>query len=155
MDLKLNENEIDIKILVSNAKIDKRFNKLLNLCIKYDIQLLNQNNNVCYLYKIDYLLNQCNQKQNQLLQKLINKINNINSNENFKEKYLNIEYYYNNFKKEIKDLDIIIYILKNSYDDNSLSYICNNQIINNNSSSSSSIKEKQINSSKYIAVYSN
>ena len=77
MNSKMFDKKVDIKIIINNSKIDKIFNKLLNLCIKYGIQLFNQLDNVCYVYKIEYILNQCYLKQNNIIEIFIKNINNI------------------------------------------------------------------------------
>ena len=164
----INELKVDMDTILMNAKNDKRFYKLLNLCIKYDIHLFNQHNNNCILLKIEQLLYQTCQKQKNLINELSSKISNINININNNSLIVTIENIYCQYKKKFKDIDIINYILDNIYDDSSLQILCCISLKNNLSSSSSlspssnKTKTKVLNNiletgkkEKYIAVYSN
>jgi hypothetical protein len=152
-------NQIDLKTIVNNAKNDKTFHKLLIICIKYDIHLFNQSKNNYSLLTIDNLLEQINNKQNIFILELSNEIKNINN-----EWLINIDNFYNIYKKKLKDLELISYILKNIFNNNLLQKLC---CISNTDNSTENIlspiqkditlidKKKKENISKYIAVYSN
>lgn len=149
-------NQIDLNTIVCNAKNDKTFHKLLTICIKYDIHLFNQSKDICSLMSIDNLLNQINNKQKILTSNLSNELKNINS-----EWLVNIDNIYNIYKKKLKDLEFISYILKNIFNDNLLQKLCcfNNENSSDNTQSpiqkDTIDKKKKENISKYIAVYSN
>lgn len=171
--------QVDIETIVMNAKNDKRFHKLLSLCIKYDIHLFNQHNDICTLLSIDNLLLQANEKQKKLTKELSEKINEISNNGPINTWFLDIENIYGQYKKYFKEIEIIDYILKNIYNNKQLEELCcikNNQnsnssnyspnyvstqtttkTINNISNTSKNQKIKNIKKkqSKYIAVYSN
>lgn len=164
-----NELKVDMETILMNAKNDKRFYKLLNLCIKYDIHLFNQLNNNYILLKIEKLLYQTCLKQKNLVNELSLQISNINLNIYNNSLLSTIENIYCQYKKKFKDIDIINYILENIYDDSSLQILCCVNTSNNLSSSSdnanlSSNKTKNKvlpnvlelgKKDKYIAVYSN
>jgi len=149
--------QIDLKTIVANAKNDKTFHKLLSICIKYDIHLFNQSKNICSLLSINNLLNQINNKQKILTFNLSNELKNINS-----EWLVNIDNIYNIYKKKLKDLELISYILKNIFNDNLLQKLCCFNNLDNSSDNTLSPnqkdtidKKKKENIGKYIAVYSN
>lgn len=150
--------QIDLNSIVFNAKNDKTFHKLLTICIKYDIHLFNQSKDICSLLSIENLLNQINNKQKILTSNLSNELKNINS-----EWLVNIDNIYNIYKKKLKDLELISYILKNIFNDNLLQKLCcyNNENSSDNTQSpnqkdiTQTDKKKRENISKYIAVYSN
>lgn len=174
-----NVYQVDIKTIVSNAKTDKRFHKLLSLCIKYDIHLFNQYRDACTLLSISNLIYQTNQKQKLLTLELSEKIREITSSDQsiHNEWLVNIDTIYIQYKKKFKDLELILYDLKNLYTDVSLIKICcieqihnitsnlENVEQNSNTPSSSNISltskniietnKKKEKVSKYIAVYSN
>ena len=125
---------IDIKIIILNSKTDKIFHKLLNLCIKYDIQLFNQTNNNCILYEIKNLLIQCEIKQKNIIDELSNKINELKIKGPSNTWLLDVDKIYTEYKKKLKDIEIIIYILKNSYDDKILMNMCCSKITNSSTS---------------------
>ena len=58
-----NIHQVNIDTIITNAKNDKRFHKLLTLCIKYDIHIFNQCNNTCTILDINNLLLQSNERQ--------------------------------------------------------------------------------------------
>lgn len=167
--------QVDIKTIVSNAKSDKRFHKLLNLCIKYDIHLFSQSSNICSLLNTDNLLSQCNLKQKSLTKELSEKINVISDSGPSIAWLVDIDNIYTQYKKKFKEIEIITYVLKNIYNDESLEKLCcitNN--INTLSSlspqtpTSTQIKEQTLSDankknksdkkeklSKYIAIYTN
>lgn len=157
--------EVDIKTIITNAKKDKRFHKLLGLCIKYDIYLFNQFNDVCTLVDINNLLNQCDKKQQYLVKELGINISNLSNKQTSNTWFVDIDNIYIEYKKKFKDIEIIVYLLKNTFNDELLKELCCVKNTNNNSSSvSQSIsngKTKKTKVSdknektKYIAVYSN
>jgi hypothetical protein len=157
IDSKSDENiyNIDIKIIILNSKTDKIFHKLLNLCIKYDIQLFNQTNNNCILYEIKNLLAQCEVKQKNIIDELSNKINELKLLGPSNTWLLDVDKIYTEYKKKLKDIEIIIYILKNTYDDTTLMNMCCSKINNSSSSSYKQSKKLDNTNSKYIAIYSN
>jgi hypothetical protein len=126
--------QVDIKTIVTNAKNDKRFHKLLSLCIKYDIHLFNQYNDVCTLLSIDNLLLQANEKQKFLTKELSEKINEISKNGPVNTWLLDIENTYTQYKKIFKEIEIIDYVLKNIYNDKQLEELCCIKNTNNISS---------------------
>jgi hypothetical protein len=127
--------QVDIKTIIANAKSDKRFYKLLNLCIKYDIHLFNQYNDLSTLVKIENLLSQCDKKQTELTKQLSEKIMEISNTGPSVSWLVDIENINTQFKKKFKEIEIIIYILKNIYDDEILKKLCCIEIINKNNNS--------------------
>jgi hypothetical protein len=128
--------QVDIKTIVTNAKNDKRFHKLLSLCIKYDIHLFNQCNDICKLLSIENLLLQANQKQKNLTKELSDKINEISMNGPTNSWLLDIDNTFSYYKKLFKEIEIIDYVLKNIYNDQQLEDLCcikNIQQISSNS----------------------
>jgi hypothetical protein len=174
---------VDVKKIIESAKNDKRFYKLLNLCIKYDVHLFNQYNESSSLLQIEQLLIQTNKKQSEMAKELSEKIMNISINGPVDSGLIDIEIINSEYKKKFKDVEIIVYMLKNIYDDDSLKTMCcvetkketttnsspylsssvNTNILtvntlNTTSKSKSSVNEKKNmkeKNSKYIAVYSN
>lgn len=175
---------VDVKKIIESAKSDKRFYKLLNLCIKYDIHLFNQYNESSSLLPIDQLLIQTNKKQSEMTKELSEKLMVLSTNGPVDSWLIDIENINSDYKKKFKDVEIIVYMLKNIYDDEILKTMCcvetkrqetttnsspylsssvNTNILNVNtlnttSKSKTSLNEKKIGkekNSKYIAVYSN
>ena len=150
-----NQLQVDIDTIVINAKNDKRFHKLLTLCIKYDIHIFNQCNNICTILDIDNLLTQSDDRQKKLTIELSTKISDISKNGPTNDWLVDIENIYIQYRKKFKDIEIIIYVLKNIFNDNLLQSLC--CILDSSSSSTSkqitNIKKKDM--VKYIAVYSN
>ena len=146
--------QVDIETIIANAKNDKMFNKLLTLCIKYDIHIFNQCNNICIILNINNLLIQSNEKQKQLTSELSSKILEITTKGQNNEWLVEIENIYIQYRKKFKDIEIIVYILKNILNDTLLQSLC---CIQNTSTSSSSNKQqnKKKDTKKYIAIYSN
>ena len=145
-------NQVNMDTIITNAKNDKRFHKLLTLCIKYDIHIFNQCNNVCTILDIDNLLLQSNEKQKKLTIELSTKILEISSNGPSNDWLIDIENIYIQYRKKFKDIEIIIYILKNIFNNELLRVLC---CVSHNSTSSNSKQINIKNISKYIAVYSN
>jgi hypothetical protein len=141
--------KVDFKTIIANAKNDKMFNKLLTLCIKHDIYLFNQYNNLCSILNIDNLLLQSNEKQKYFAGELSKKILEISVNNSNNEWLIEIENIYIQYRKKFKDIEVIIYILKNIFSDSILQSLCCVQI----NSTKQIIKKKDI--KKYIAIYSN
>ena len=129
------------------------FNKLLTLCIKHDIYLFNQYNNLCSILNIDNLLLQSNEKQKYFAGELSKKILEISVNNSNNEWLIEIENIYIQYRKKFKDIEVIIYILKNIFSDSILQSLCCVQINSNLNSTKLIIKKKDI--KKYIAIYSN
>ena len=153
-----NNSKVDLNTIILNAKNDRRFYKLLGLCIKYDIHIFYQNNDKCVLVDIDNLLLQAENKQKKLTKDLADNINNIHLNGSENGWLIDIENIYNKYKKKFKDIDILVYILKNIYDNMILENLC---CIKDDNVSSSPIcktivnKQKNQKADKYIAIYSN
>jgi hypothetical protein len=174
--------QVDINTIVINAKSDKRFHKLLSLCIKYDIHLFNQCNEICTLLSIENLLQQSDQKQCDLTKELSKKILDISNNKSSNTWLIDIDNIYVQYKKKFKEIEIIVYVLKNMYNDDLLEQLCciknkkisttsnsqnnasssntkydTNQINNSNSNSNLNTKliKKKEKQSKFIAIYSN
>lgn len=145
--------KVDFKTIIANAKNDKMFNKLLTLCIKHDIYLFNQYNNLCSILNIDNLLLQSNEKQKYFAGELSKKILEISVNNSNNEWLIEIENIYIQYRKKFKDIEVIIYILKNIFSDSILQSLCCVQINSNLNSTKLIIKKKDI--KKYIAIYSN
>jgi len=137
--------QVDIKMIVTNAKNDKRFHKLLSLCIKYDIHLFNQYNDVCTLLSVENLLLQANEKQRELTRELSEKINEISKNGPTNTWLLDIDNIYAHYRKLFKEIEIIDYVLKNMYNDKQLEDLC--CIKNNNQSSSNTSPNYNISTS--------
>jgi hypothetical protein len=130
--------QVDIKTIVTNAKNDKRFHKLLSLCIKYDIHLFNQYNDVQTLLSIENLLLQATKKQRDLTKELSEKINEISKNGPNNTWLLDIDNTYAQYRKLFKEIEIIDYVLKNIYNDKQLEELCCIKNINQQSSSNTS-----------------
>ena len=148
--------QVDIDTIISNAKNDKRFHKLLTLCIKYDIHIFNQSNNICTILDINNLLIQSEDKQKKLTVELSEKIFKISNNGPINDWLVDIENIYIEYRKKFKDIQIIIYVLKNIFNDNLLQTLCcitNSSSSNNYTNKQINVKKKDI--SKYIAVYTN
>ena len=144
-------NRVDIKTIVSNAKKDKRFYKLLNLCIKHGIHLFNQYHEICTLLSNDNLIKQAEQKQRQLSIDFSTVVSDISNNNEPSKLLVDIETSYNDYKKKFKEIEVIIYVLKNTYDDTAFEELCcikTNINTNNNSSSNTSISPSVISSSQ-------
>ena len=143
-------NKVDIKTIVSNAKKDKRFYKLLNLCIKHGIHLFNQYNEICTLLSNDNLIKQAEDRQRQLSIDFSNSVANISIKNDSGNLLADIETIYTGYKKKFKEIEVIIYILKNTYDDIAFEDLCciktNINLIN--TSSNSSISPSNITSSQ-------
>ena len=175
-------NKVDIKTIVSNAKKDKRFYKLLNLCIKHGIHLFNQYNEICTLLSNDNLIKQAEDKQRQISIEFSISVANISNKNDPGNLLADIETIYTGYKKKFKEIEVIIYILKNTYDDVAFEDLCcvKTNINQINTSSNSSISPSNMTSSqttisatvktkssetnkkikkeklsKYIAIYSN
>jgi hypothetical protein len=123
---KINTNnincQVDIQTIVQNAKNDKRFFKLLNLCIKYKIHIFDQQSDSHTLLNNNNLVDQSNEKLKELSKDLSKKINELSDVSN--NLYIDIDNVYNQYKKKCKDIELIIYILKNIFDDTSLKNLC-------------------------------
>jgi len=147
--------QVDIDTIISNAKNDKRFHKLLTLCIKYDIHIFNQSNNVCTILDINNLLIQSEDRQKKLTLELSEKISKLSRDGPINDWLVDIEYIYIEYRKKFKDIQIIIYVLKNIFTDNLLQTLCciTNTSSSSNSNKQTNLKKKDI--SKYIAVYTN
>jgi len=130
------KKQIDLKTIVANAKNDKRFHKLLSICIKYDIHLFNQCNDICKLLSIENLLLQANQKQKNLTKELSDKINEISTNGPTNSWLIDIDNTFSYYKKLFKEIEIIDYVLKNIYNDKQLEDLCCIKNIQQNSSNS-------------------
>lgn len=130
--------QVDIKTIVDHAKSDKRFYKLLNLCIKYDIHLFNQYNETSSLVTIEQLLIQVDKKQAELTKQLSEKLMEISLKGPSDSWLVDIENINSQFKKKFKEMEIIIYILKNIYDDETLKKICCIEVKQNSSSNQNS-----------------
>jgi len=165
--------QVDIKTIVTNAKRDKRFNKLLRLCINYEIQLFNQCNEICTLFDIKFLIVETYTKQKILTLEMAKRIEKISStyDEDIDQIdiFVEIENIYSEYKKKFKEIEVILYDLKNIYNDDILTNLCcikmnnssssqdnelNNNILSLNISNTISQLEPK-KQKKYIAIYSN
>jgi hypothetical protein len=115
---------VDIKTILANAKNDKRFHKLLVLCIKYNIHIFNYHNNTCSLLSVNEILLKCDNKQKILTKELADKIMNIYITGSQNGWLVDIENIYIQFKKKFKEINVIVYLLKNIYDDQTLEKLC-------------------------------
>lgn len=130
-----NNNNFDIPSILLNAKINKTFNKLLNLCIKYEIKIFDiDSSNIWYIQSIKNIITIINNKKNKLtlelsinIGKLVDEKINIYNNCILD----NIDNLVNDYKKKIKDLDILYYLFNNIYTDEELKKICNMDNVNN------------------------
>ena len=158
-DLNINSNNtniVDLNTIIYNAKNDRRFHKLLGLCIKYDIHIFDKNNNNCILVNIDNLILQSENKQKKIIKDLADNISNLYNIGTVNGWFVEIENTYIKYKKKIKDIDIIIYILKNIYNNGILKKLC--CISDVESEKILKIKDKNFKNEKpdkYIAIYSN
>jgi len=148
------KNIVDIETIINNAKNDKRFHKLLTLCIKYDICIFNQFNNKCTLLDINNLISQSIEKQKQYVIELSTKILEISLKSHSENLLVDVDNIYIQYRKKFKEMEIIIYVLKNIFNDDILqSLCCVTSTSNSPSNSKQTCTKKDI--SKYIAVYSN
>lgn len=148
-------NNINFKIstLILNSKINKTFGKLLKLCIKYDVQLFNNNNNSYYIRdNKDILFDVINLKH-----KLVNKYSNNIIDKINNEKYIDeMDNLYLELKKSLKEIEILKYLLGDIYNDNELKkmfYDNNNILEEDKKSDDSNDKKKNKKCDKYIAEY--
>ena len=142
----------------------------------------NQCNEICTLLSIENLLQQSDQKQCDLTKELSKKILDISNNKSSNTWLIDIDNIYVQYKKKFKEIEIIVYVLKNMYNDDLLEQLCciknkkisttsnsqnnasssntkydTNQINNSNSNSNLNTKliKKKEKQSKFIAIYSN
>lgn len=150
---------IDLDTIIKNVKNDKRFYKLINLFIKYEIHFCKQYKNISLLISIEDLLIQIVNIQNKLTKELAESILEISEKKSTdildNSLFVDIEYIYNKFKKKLKEIEIIIYILKNIYTNNDLQKLCCISQKNNSNSTTISTSINYNTNDKYIAVYSN
>jgi hypothetical protein len=145
-------NNVDIQTIIANAKTDKRFYRLLSLCIKYDIHIFNQTNETCTLFSIESLLLQCSVIQKKLCSEFGTSLLSIDNPENTWQ--IEIDNIYSEYKKKFKEFEVLIYILKNIFDDKSLQQLCfKNNISSSENSSDNKVKPVKKINNKYIAVY--
>jgi hypothetical protein len=116
-----NDINFDIPTVLMNAKINKTFNKLLNLCIKYDIQLFDNKNDLWDIRITTEILNDINiLKKKNIIDYSQEIINNSTS-----EKLIDdIDRLSNNLKKVLKDIDMLKYLFEDIYSHNELKKMC-------------------------------
>ncbi len=156
---------VDMQMIITNARSDRRFHKLLGLCIKHNIHIFNQSDNVCTILSVDDLLRQCNERQKKLTKELSEKIAAISDTGITNDWLIDIDNVYIQYKKKFKEIEIIIYVLKNIFDDNILEKLCCVQKDDTDTQdlrvskeecniSDGNKKNKKEKISKYIAIYS-
>lgn len=158
---------VDMQMIITNARSDRRFHKLLGLCIRHNIHIFNQSNEVCTILSVDDLLQQCNEQQKKLTKELSEKIAVISDTGTTNDWLIDIDNVYMQYKKKFKEIEIIIYVLKNIFNDNMLEKLCCIQKDDTdtqelrvskeerNTSDGNNKKNKKEKISKYIAIYSN
>lgn len=136
-------SNFNIMALLVNAKNDNNFNKMLKLCIKYDIQIVSNINNVWNIRTNEEIINDINETIKKIILNYTYLLLNDNNLIELIDKHT-IE-----FKKKIKDIDFLKQLFLNKYNDIELYNICNLVSPKND------IKKKKQKITKYIAEYSN
>ena len=121
-----NSSNFDISSILFNAKINKTFNKLLNLCIKYDIKIFDIDNmNIWYIKSVNNILSIIIDKRNIFTIELSDSIKNLTTIQHQMNFIEIIDNHVNDYKKKIKDFEILFYLFNNIYTDDELKKICN------------------------------
>jgi len=121
-----NSSNFDISAILFNAKINKTFNKLLNLCIKYDIKIFDIDNmNIWYIKSVNDILTLIIDKRNIYTIELSNTIKNLTTIQHQMNFIEIIDNHVNEYKKKIKDFEILFYLFNSIYTDDELKKICN------------------------------
>lgn len=159
LQLYINETTyINIKKIITNAKLDKTFQKILKLCNKYNVHIFSKNEDNDTFWIINSIENiniQINKKSDILNNNYLTDMININD-QPISVKIVLMDKLYNDYKKKLKDLELLLSLININYTDESFINLCCDNLNNispNNSSQSNEKKEKLI--AKYIAVYSN
>jgi len=130
-----NNLRIDIPTMKKNAENDELFCKLLITCRKFKIDIFNQS--TCMLLNSTTILNQCNEIQKTMTRELSEKINNIYVKGQSNGWLIDIDNIYTQYKKKFKDIELIIHILKNIFNDEILGNLCCVPSLNNSLSTNS------------------
>lgn len=121
-----NSSNFDISAILFNAKINKTFNKLLNLCIKYDIKIFDIDTlNIWYIKPVNNILSIIIDKRNKFTIELSDSIKNLTTIQHQMNFIEIIDNHVNDYKKKIKDFEILFYLFNNIYTDDELKKICN------------------------------
>ncbi len=134
-------NNIHFKIstLIMNSKLNKSFGTLLKLCIKYDIQLFNNDNdNNYHIRQNKDIINDVIYLKKKMIINYTNNILNIQNNENF---LIDMDNLYNDIRKNIKELQTLYILLNDIYNDIELKKMFYNN--ENNDKKSDEINDKK------------
>ena len=147
-------NNINFKIstLILNSKINKTFGKLLKLCIKYEIQLFNNDNNTYNIRDNNDILFDVIDLKKKSINKYSNDILICMNNEKYIDELDNLHY---ELKKTLKEIDILKYLLRDIYNDIELKKMLyeNNILDEDKKSDDSNEKKKYKKCDKFIAEY--
>jgi hypothetical protein len=147
-------NNINFKIstLILNSKINKTFGKLLKLCIKYEIQLFNNDNNTYNIRDNNDILFDVIDLKKKSINKYSNDILICMNNEKYIDDLDNLHY---ELKKTLKEIDILKYLLRDIYNDIELKKMLyeNNILDEDKKSDDSNEKKKYKKCDKFIAEY--
>jgi hypothetical protein len=149
-----NSSNFDISAILFNAKINKTFNKLLNLCIKYDIKLFDIDQiNTWYIRPVNDIITLIINKRNIFTIELSENIKNLTKIQHQLNFIETIDNNVNDYKKKIKDFEILFYLFNNIYNDCELKKICNKDDNHNNNNEYIKIQEKYNNILKPLSNY--
>jgi hypothetical protein len=113
--------KFDISTILLNAKINKTFNKLLNLSIKFNIEIFNSNHTQWNIRNTtDILLDIINIKKI-ILNEYSLSISNLYNNEKIIDEIDKLSIV---LKKNLKDLEILKYLFENVYNNDELKKMC-------------------------------
>lgn len=149
-----NSSKFDISSILFNAKINKTFNKLLNLCIKYDIKLFDiDNKNIWFIRSVSDILSLIIKKRHIYTIELSDSIKNLTTIQHQLNFIETIDNNVNEYKKKIKDFEILFYLFNNIYTDEELNKICNKDKNYENNNEYIKIEEKYNNILKPLSNY--
>ena len=141
-------NNIHFKIstLIMNSKLNKSFGTLLKLCIKYDIQLFNNDNDNNYNIRQNKdIINDVIYLKKKMIINYTNNILNIQNNDNF---LIDMDNLYNDIRKNIKELQTLYILLNDIYNDIELKKMFYNNENNDKKSDENNDKKSDENNDK-------
>jgi hypothetical protein len=117
------DSTISIDKLLYNVEINKTFEYFMILCCKYNISLFEKLNNFYYLKSNQQLLYDCRNIRKKIINKIILFYNNIieDDSSNWIDIKTKIEKINNDIYTSLGEIDIILDLLQNVYDDDLLS----------------------------------
>lgn len=116
------ESSIHFNNIKQNMKLNKTFEIFMNICYQYDISIFYSDGTTYHLKPNDELLNECKKKKEAVYQSSINKLSTLmKSDMEWIDSKTRIDKISDDLKNNIKKIDLLIYLLKNVYDEKSLS----------------------------------